>query len=145
LAALAVREGKTEPVLIAALADKLPLRRAAAAEALWRSGAVDAKPAVRKLLQDPEPVVRARVGLTLARAKEKEAIPILIELLARLAQNDARQVEDFLYAIAAEQAPAVSLGTDEESRKKCRDAWAAWWRDHGAKLDLAKLDKAPPF
>jgi len=144
LTAVAVRDGKPDPTLLAALTNGLALRRAVAAEALWRAGAADAKPAVRKLLQDPEPLVRLRVSLMLARAREKDAVPMLIDLLARLPQADVWQVEDFLNALAEDKGPAVSLGVDEASRKKCRDAWADWWRDNGSKVDLAKLDKAPP-
>jgi outer membrane protein assembly factor BamB len=36
--------------------------------------------------------------------------------------------------------PAVTLGSDDASRQKCRDAWDAWWRAHGATIDLARLD-----
>src|SRR5262249_36264783 len=36
-------------------------------------------------------------------------------------------------------APQVSLGNDPESRKKCRDAWADWWRTHADTVDLARV------
>src|SRR5262245_55852042 len=53
LAALAVSEGKADPVLVEALGDRVPARRAAAGVALARAGAPGVMPAVRKLLKDP--------------------------------------------------------------------------------------------
>src|SRR5262249_59807718 len=71
LAALALRDGQPEPALVAALADPAPLRRAGAAEAFCRANVTGLRPAVAKLLRDPEPVVRLRVALALAAAGEK--------------------------------------------------------------------------
>ena len=50
LAAVAVREGKPDPALVAALSDKSPLVRGAASEALCRAAVVDQKPAVVALM-----------------------------------------------------------------------------------------------
>src|SRR5207245_1072072 len=58
LMTLGVRDGKADPALVAALTDKLPLRRAIAAEVLGSAGAVNQRPAVRKLLTDPDQAVR---------------------------------------------------------------------------------------
>ena len=57
LAALALKDGKPEPVLIAALTDKSAVKRAAAAVALCHAKVKDELPAIRKLLQDPNAVV----------------------------------------------------------------------------------------
>ncbi len=143
LAAVALRDGKPEPALVAALADKMPIRRAAAAEALCRAGVAGQRPALRKMLQDPEPAVRLRVALALAAAKEKEAIPVLIDLLAQLPPGQVWPAEDYLFSLAGEQAPSVALGSSTVSQRKCRDAWASWWRQHGDKVDLAKLATSP--
>ncbi len=143
LAANAVRDGKADPALVAALTDKAPVRRAGAAVALARADLADQKPAVRKLLEDPEAAVRLRVGLALAAAKDKDAVPVLIQLLAELPAAQLWPVEDLLYRLAEDKAPAVTAGTDEASRKRFRDAWAAWWKDNGDKADLAKLDAEP--
>jgi hypothetical protein len=143
LAALALRDGQPDKALLAALTGKLPVIRAAAGEALARSGGAAARPAVHKLLQDAEASVRLPVALALAYAHDREAIPVLIELLAKLPPEQAWAAEDLLFRLAAERAPAVSLGTDVASRQKCHDAWAAWWRDQGARVDLSKLDDAP--
>jgi hypothetical protein len=143
LAALAVRDGQPDRALVEALTDRLAIRRAAAAEALCRGNAVAAYPAVRKLLADPDAGVRLQAALGLAGAKEKDAIPVLIDLLAQLPPEQAWPAEDLLFRLAEDKAPAVSLGADEASRQKCRDAWAAWWRDHGARVDLARLQGVP--
>ncbi len=55
-------------------------------------------------------------------------MPTLITLLSELPLDHARQAEDFLAELAGEQAPKVALGADDAARKKCRDAWAAWWQ-----------------
>lgn len=140
LAALAVKQGQPEKVLVAALTDKAPIRRAAAAEALWRAGATAHKAEIRNLLKDPVPLVRWRVAMALTYAKERDAVQVLIDVLPHLQQAQAWQVEDILFRLAdGKSPPAVALGTDEASRKKSRDAWDAWWKQHGAAIDLAKL------
>jgi HEAT repeat protein len=140
LTALAVRDGKADAAVVKALQDKAPARRAAAAEALCFAGATGERPAVRKLLQDADPGVRLRVALALGSTREKDAVPVLIALLAELPPSQAAQVEESLRALAGETAPDVSLTDDAAGRKKARDAWQAWWKKHGDKIDLAKLD-----
>jgi hypothetical protein len=140
LTALAVRDGKPDKALLEALGDKQALKRAAAAVALARAGAADARPAIRKLLQDPDTTVRLRVGTILAQAGDKEAIPVLIDLLPDLSQPLAWQAEDVLLRLAEDQAPAVALGSDAAGRKKCREAWSDWWAKNRDKVDLGKLE-----
>jgi HEAT repeat protein len=143
LAAVTVRDGKPEPTVVKALADPSPLKRATAAEALCLSGAAGQRPALVKLLDDPEQIVRLRVGLALVALKERAAVPVLITLLGELPTHHLWQVEDILYRLAGEQAPQIGLGSDAASRRKCRDAWAAWWKESGPRIDLAKLDASP--
>jgi HEAT repeat protein len=143
LAAVTVRDGKAEPTVVKALADPSALKRATAAEALCRAGAAGQRTALLKLLDDPEQIVRLRVGLALVALKERAAVPVLIALLGELPTHHLWQVEDILYRLAGEQAPQVGLGTDADSRQKCRDAWAAWWKASGPRIDLAKLDASP--
>jgi HEAT repeat protein len=143
LAVLAVQDGKPEPALVAALTDPVPTRRAAAAAALCRAG--DHEPAaVRKLLHDPEPTVRLHAALALAAVKEKEAIPVLIDLLAQLPPGPAWLTEAALLHLADGTGPTVALGPGDAGRR-CRDAWAAWWRAHAAGADLTRLAAAPSF
>jgi HEAT repeat protein len=139
LTALALRDGKVEPALVRALDDKLAVRRAAAAEALSRAGGLEIRPTLRKLLKDADLTVRLRVALTLATAQEKEAVAVLIDLLADLPGDQVGQAHELLYLLAGEKAPKESPGGNEAERKKCRDAWAAWWKENGDKVDLAQL------
>jgi hypothetical protein len=141
LSTLAMREGKPEPVLLAALTDKAAVKRAAAGSALGRAQSTSALPAVRKLLEDSEPVVRLKVGLALASAGDKEAIPVLIALLGEAPNLDMGLVEDLLYRLAGDKAPSEDLGSNPAARRKYRDAWQAWWKETGPGLDLAKLEQ----
>jgi HEAT repeat protein len=139
LTALAVQDGKPDPLLVTALNDKDPMRRAAAAEALTRSGAAGQDAAIRKLLGDPEPSVRLHVAMVLIAAKEKDAIPVLIDLLGQMPAEQTRHAEEILLDIADEHAPDISPGRNEEERDKCRRAWISWWQEHGRKVDLARI------
>jgi HEAT repeat protein/outer membrane protein assembly factor BamB len=143
LGTLAVRDGKLDPALVQALDDKAPARRAAAAEAVCRNGLAEDRQAVRKLLKDADLTVRLRAGLTLAGSGDREAVPVLIALLGDLPQDQGTQIEDYLRQAAGEQAPTVVLGAEAAERQKCRDAWAAWWREKGEKVELPRLDAAP--
>jgi hypothetical protein len=139
LAAVAVRDGKPDPALVAALEDQSPIRRAAAGEALCRAGAAELKTRIRKLLDDKSPLVRLRVGLALAEAKEKAAIPVLIDLLEILPPGDTGLIEDALYLLAGEKAPAITAGADADSRRAYKTAWLAWWIEFGPTAELGKL------
>jgi HEAT repeat protein len=143
LTALAVRDGKPHPALAAAVADPSALRRGVAAVALLRAGPPGQRASFRKFLRDPAPEVRLQVGLALAAAKDKEAIPALIDLLAVIPEERSWRVEDVLLRLAGDSAPAAVLDSSEASRRKCRDAWSEWWKQHGPKADLAALEKPP--
>jgi HEAT repeat protein len=144
LTALAVRDGKTEPALVAALADKMPVVRGSAGEALTRAGVAGTKAEVRKLLADPDATVRLRVATALTLAREKVAVPVVINALPDLGQNDAIRAEDLLYRLAdGRTPPRVSPGSDAAARRKCRDAWLVWWQTNEKTVNLAKLSERP--
>ncbi len=140
LRSMAVREGKVDPSIAAALDDKLAMRRLCAGEVLAEVGGADERKAVRKLLKDSDPMVRMRVGLALVAAQDRETIPSLIETLADAPLEFGIPVEEFLLRLAGDKAPDVPLKGDENSRKACRDAWSKWWKDKGDAIDLAKID-----
>ena len=140
LAAVATKEGKTEPALVKALSDKVPIKRGIAAQALTKAKAADQLPAIRGLLKDTDAGVRLRVGLSLARNKEKEALPVLVNVMGDLPPEQLWQAEELLLRLAGDKAPSVSLGTNEESRKACRDAWARWLEANKKNIDLAKIN-----
>ncbi|MBI3408862.1 MAG: PQQ-binding-like beta-propeller repeat protein [Planctomycetes bacterium] len=134
--------GKPHPILVAGLTDKLPFRRAASGEALCKLPGQET--AVRKLLADTDAFVRLRVALALTYARDKEAVPVLIDALPQVPAHHAWQAEEVLYRLAEDKSPpGVVLGNDEAGRKKFRDAWQAWWKENGAGIDLAKLREAP--
>jgi hypothetical protein len=143
LAAVTSRDGKPEAALVAALADPVAPRRAAAAEALCRAGVAGQRTAVRRLLRDPDPAVRLPVAMALTARGDKDAVPVLIDLLALAPRPEAYQVVDLLFRLAGDQAPEVGLGEDEDGRQRCRQAWASWWDGHRAEADLGRL-ACPP-
>jgi HEAT repeat protein len=145
LTVLAVRDGKPDPALLAALEDKTPARRAAAGDALARAGGAEVRSAVRKLLHDTDPSVRLRVGLALVAGQDKDAVPVLIDTLADLPADESSPALETLLLLAGEKAPNAPAGNDAESRRKCRDAWAEWWRGNAAAVDLAKLHAVDSF
>jgi hypothetical protein len=136
------KDGRPDPALLKALADKNPARRGGAAEALWRGGRDDERKAVRKLLEDPDPAVRVRVALAMFDAREKESVPVLINLIAEAPRDSAWRVEDALYALAGDKAPSGSVTGDAAARKKYREAWDAWYKAHGKDVDLAKVEQS---
>jgi HEAT repeat protein len=143
LAALSVRDGKADPALVRALGDPLPVRRAVAAEVLAGVSDASHRAAVRKLLTDPDPAVRLCVAVALAHARDRAAVPVLIDLAADLPGGRAWQAEEILRRLAGAGAPQAGPADDAASRKERRARWQAWWKEHGATVDLAQLEGAP--
>jgi HEAT repeat protein len=143
LTALAERGGKPDEALVRALSDEQATVRAAAAEALAQGAGKRGREAVQKLLQDKDPAVRLRVALVLVRAGERERVPVLIDLLAELPEELVGQAEDALHQLAGESAPEAALGSTKEEKKKCRQAWLAWWKANSRRVDVAHLNSRP--
>jgi hypothetical protein len=153
LVGLAVVGGKTEPALLAALDDKLVIRRTAAYLALIEGG--DPKQRVR--IKDAYPKVTAAVraeadpdakfrGLwaLLMTGRAKEFVPDLIDLIPKLQRGRIWQLEELLLQLAGADKPAdAKFGKGEEGLNKAKAAWAAWWDKKGAALDLAKFEYSP--
>ena len=141
LSSLAAHDAKAVPVLVKTLDDKIGVRRGAAAVALVHRGAGDNLTAVKKRFKDADLNVRLRTALAvLTTARDKDAVPVLIGLLADLPQDRVWQAETALAAVAGDKAPSVSLVGDADARKKASAAWADWWTANGAAIDLAKID-----
>ncbi|HTU90121.1 MAG TPA: hypothetical protein VMF69_08610, partial [Gemmataceae bacterium] len=132
------RDGQLNPALLRGLADTQAKVRAVAAEALIEGGG-EGRAAVRKLLQEDEPSVRLRLALAIARAGEREGVSVLIDLLPLLAAEEYDQAEEGLYQLAGDTAPEMPKGAESDDKKKCRDAWAAWWKVNAGRVDLGRL------
>jgi hypothetical protein len=147
LAKVAVKDGKADATIAAALTDKLPLKRAAAGAALAQSK--DEVPAVRKLLTDPDVKVRLRVAMAVVHNPDKtvarDALPALINLLGDLQPEQLWGVQDVLTRLAGDKAPDVSLGSDAASRLAAKKAWQQWWSQNKDKVDLAAVGRVAPF
>jgi HEAT repeat protein len=145
LRSLAVQNGKPDPILMKTLKDASPLRRAVAAEVLAGLDHGDYQNAVRQLLTDPDGTVRLRVAVALVCARDKEAVPVLIDLVADLPREQLWQAEEILFRLAGVKTPQAEPGDDAAARKKYRDAWKMWWKDNGPTAKLAALEIPPPL
>jgi hypothetical protein len=97
---------------------------------------------VRKLLADPDAEVRLRTALGLAVLREKDAVPVLVNLLTELPIDLAYEAEEFLTRVAGDKGPEAPLTSDVAARVKTRDAWSAWWKDNAGTADLARAETA---
>jgi HEAT repeat protein len=148
LARVGVKDAKPEPELIAALTDKIAPRRAVAAEAVGRAAGnnEELRRTARALLKDPDVNVRRRAAFGLLASKDREAVPVLIALLAELPAKQTWRIEEVLFEMAGDKAPTFhGQRNDDDGRKRYRDTWAAWWKDNEAKIDVAKLGAPKPY
>ena len=148
LTGMAYHDGKADPALLKALEDDSPLRRAMAVDVLCENGLAEPRDALRKLLADPKPTVQLRAALALAQVRDENAVATLIDLLGKLPVAQGRNAEEYLSGLAGDQAAKETL-TDDASRAKVHDAWAAWWKstegtaslDEFAKRTLTEADR----
>jgi HEAT repeat protein len=144
LAVLGVSEGKVAAVVADALKDADPVRRAAAALVLGRSGTREQRAAAQALLADPSPLVRWRAAQGLVAAHDRAALPALAALVGEAPLAVAVRADELLALVAGPRAPRV-FGTDAAGRRRMRAAWETWARLHGpADLGRAAVD-LPPF
>ena len=139
LGAVAVKDGKIEPVILKSLADPIAAKRGAAGEALARAGVKNEFANIKKLFADKDMSVRLRVCMAMIPTKDPELVPVMINLLAELTPNQLWPVEEAPIRLAGEKAPNVGLGNDAASRKACRDAWSKWYDTNAKTIDMAKL------
>jgi hypothetical protein len=138
LATVGVNNGKPDPLVVAALSDKLPVRRLAAVHALSNAGPGQ-RPAVRAALKDTDARVRFLAATSLIKARDKTGVDAVIAFLDEGPQEMAWQSLDLLCRIAGENRPALLEGDDEAARRACRKKWEDWWKTSAAKIDLAKI------
>jgi HEAT repeat protein len=140
LRAVSKSGGQLDPSLPAALGDREPSRRSAAAYVVARA-APEHWPVVRRLLDDPEVEVRYHAARALVRAGDKTVMEALLARFGDCPPHRLWQVEDLLFSLAGEKGPAVSLsaGLDPANRLKCREAWEKWWAANRDTVDLSIL------
>lgn len=139
------RQGRADPALLAALADKRSLYRAAAAHVLGRGNDETVRGRVAPLLSDVDARVRFEAASALARFGEKKAVAVLMALLDDGPFTLACQAEYVLRVLADTQGPRLSLDRDEMAlRRRCRSAWEAWWKKESAHLNLSRLQSDEP-
>jgi HEAT repeat protein len=144
LETLALQAPSVPTVLLSALEDPLPSRRAVAAGIVARKGKPTQLVLARKLLNDPNPLVRLRAAQGFLATKDKTVIPVLVALLREPSVELSWQAEELLHWSAAGSAPPETVGNGTpERRNGCQKAWEAWWRSKGPQLDLAKLRGRP--
>ena len=97
----------------------------------------NSKEAIKTILEDKNPWIRNRIALALANLADKTAIPILINTLADLNQEQSSDTETFLFELAGANLP-TDLPTAPSDRKKTKDAWLAWWSKNADKTSLTK-------
>jgi HEAT repeat protein len=131
--------------LMKALHDTLPARRAIAGEVLAAVANAKVRAAVRNLLANSDHSVRLRVAVALVCAADRDAVPVLIDLLADLPGDELWQAEEILYRLAGVTAPQMELAEDAAGRTRYRDTWKTWWQDHAATTQLAALPVPPPL
>ncbi len=137
--------GKPDAALLKALGDKEAIRRAVAAEALCRGGGFAVRGDVKKLLKDTDVGVRQTAAAALTIAGEREAIPVLIELVGEVNGPQSWSAQDLLHQLAGDKAPVPPTTDKPEDRKKYRDAWAEWWKANDRSVDLVKLTTNPGY
>ena len=152
LIALAVTDGKPEPALVAALDDKLVVRRAAAYLALVEGGPAGERVRIKEALPLVKAAVRREtdtdakfVGLwsLLLTTRDKEFVPDLLAMIPQLPRGRIWQLEELLLQLAADTKPVAKFGKSEEQLAKARDAWTQWWEKKGGDIDLVKFTFAP--
>ncbi len=137
---LGAKEGKIDERLARAIEDTAAARRAAASLALARWGDPQQKKRAQEALKDPDPKVRFHAAQGLLAAGEKAAMPALLDLLTDAPVGISQRSEGLLQLIAGDTGPTtVTLADDPAARKKCREAWDAWWKNQGGKVDLTKV------
>jgi HEAT repeat protein len=132
LNAVTFTNGKADPAVIKALTDKVPSRRAVAGAALTTGALADHLDEIRKRLDpksEKDNLVRLRVALALAAAREKEAVPTLIRLIDALPADQAGPAEDFLVRLARDN-PPKDLPAGDDKRTERAAAWLKWWDDN---------------
>jgi hypothetical protein len=143
IAALAMKDGKPDPVLLKALDSRETIKRGAAAEAFARNGDHNMRARMRKMMATEKDIdIKLRIATSLvSAAKDKEVVEDMIKVMIEAPVESGWRAEEILVRLAGDKTPMVSLGGDKASRDKARSEWIKWWKDNEKTIDLAKLDE----
>ena len=144
LRTLGLTDGKASDLIVLALKEKESARRAAAAYTVAASSDREQRQLAVELLGDRSPRIRYRAVQGLLAARDSRGIPVLIDFLRDGPPEFTWRAEEMLLRVAGDQGPSTTYSTEDE-RKKMHAAWQKWWKDNETKVDLAKIDAAPPF
>jgi hypothetical protein len=134
---VAFEEQKSRRLLMDALQDADLSKKAAATEALLRTG-MNAKEQVTALTgATATPLVRYQIGKALVEKHDKNGLPLLIRSLREIPEDRVPYVLDLLYRAAGENAPTVSYRGKATLPAFC-DEWMKWYEKEKAILNLAK-------
>ena len=140
LLVVGVKDGVRNPALAQALSDKEPLRRAAAAHVIGRCPPGQ-REEVRRLLIDSDARVRFEAADALVRAGDKDAVPVLVDLLGAGPLSLGWQAQEILQRVAGEKSPTLTLeDAAPDRRARIVEAWRAWWKDAEPGIDLVKIN-----
>jgi hypothetical protein len=100
----------------------------------------DQRPAVRRLLADPDSKVRFVAARALFNVGEKSAVATLIPLLAEAPETIAVESEYLLCRLLGDKDPPAGLDIrSTAARRRCVQAWKEWWKANEARVDAAQL------
>ncbi|MCX7700784.1 MAG: HEAT repeat domain-containing protein, partial [Gemmataceae bacterium] len=123
----------------------LPRSRPTALRVLLRLNDPDLQQQLPRFLEDPDPAVRFHAGMTLLRQGDRKAIPALISVIGDSSSVLMwQQVEEELYSLAGELAPAVPVKSSQsEGRQAIAQQWSEWWKVKGDQILLGGKDDYP--
>ncbi len=145
LAILAVHDGKVDPLITAALKDKQASRRAAASFVMGRSGAPEQRDEIHGLRLDADQRVRFRAAQGLLAARDRAALPALVNLVKDGPTDLAYRGYDELLKHAPTRLSHVPFAEDQPTRQNCIRSWENWLARYGKTADLNHdaVDLAP--
>ncbi len=146
LAAVAMRDGKPDPILQQALDSKEAIKRGAASEAFARGGDKAMRDDMRKRLEkEKDGEIRLRIAMTLVvAAKDKSIVETMIKTLPDAPFEIGWRAEEILVRLAGEKGPTLSFSGDRPSKDKAAAEWLKWWEANQKEINLAKLDEIEP-
>jgi hypothetical protein len=139
LCVVGLDKDRPDPAVERAADSRIALQRSVAGAVLARSARSEVRARALPLLNDPDLTVRYRTAEGLIVGRDRRGLPALVALLDTPTEA-AEQAESLLHFVANDTGPDIALGTEPADRRKCRDAWNAWWKEYGETVDLNRPD-----